>query len=278
MDFIKVIILGIVEGVTEFLPISSTGHLILAHELLPLEPKSFGNAFDVMIQLGAILAVCVLYYRKLNPFSKKTLSGKPAPADKFEKTMNLWLKVVIGVLPAAVLGFFFDDFIDEHLFHPLVVAAMLIIWGILILVIEGKNKKSHRVPSVHRVEDLSYGTAFSIGLFQCFAMIPGTSRSAATIMGGLILGTSRTAATEFSFFLAIPTMIGATLLKIVKSGLSFTARQWALVILGGVVSFLVALLVIKKFLGYIRQNDFQVFGIYRIILGIVVILFSLFTS
>ena len=272
MDIIKVLLLGIVEGVTEFLPISSTGHLILAHEPTGLEPQSFQNAFDVCIQLGAILAVVVLYFKKLWPFKKE--EGKVV-AEK--DTFMLWLKVVVGVIPSAVLGCLFDDFIDEHLFKPQVVAATLIIYGILILVIENRNEGKHLKAKVSRVENIPYAMAFAIGLFQCLAMVPGTSRSAATILGALLLGASRGAAAEFSFFLAIPTMFGATLLKIVKNGLAFCAYQWFLILLGAVVSFVVAVVVIQKFMDYIRKRDFRIFGTYRIVLGLIVFLYFTFS-
>ncbi len=272
MDIIKVILLGIVEGVTEFLPISSTGHLILAHEFIGLQPQSFQNAFDVCIQLGAILAVVVLYFSKLWPFQRE--EGKVV-AEK--DTLVLWLKVIVGVIPSAVLGFLFDDFIDENLFKPQVVAATLLIYGILILVIENRNEKKHVKAKVGRVENIPYAMAFAIGLFQCLAMVPGTSRSAATILGALLLGASRGAAAEFSFFLAIPTMFGATLLKIVKNGLAFSAYQWFLIALGAVVSFVVAVVVIQKFMDYIRKRDFRIFGTYRILLGLIVFLYFTFS-
>ncbi|MDD7363661.1 MAG: undecaprenyl-diphosphate phosphatase [Peptoniphilus sp.] len=266
MDIINVIILGIVEGITEFLPVSSTGHLILAHEWFALHPQSFQNAFDVCIQLGAILAVVVLYFWKLWPF-RRNEEGE-IKADS--RTLNLWLKVIIGVIPSAILGFLFDDFIDAHLFRPQVVATTLILYGVLIIVIERRNKKKGHYARVRRVENIPYGMALLIGFAQCLAMVPGTSRSAATILGALLLGVGRGAAAEFSFFLAIPTMFGATLLKIVKNGMVFSAYQWLLIVLGGVVSFVVSIVVIKKFMNYIRKRDFQVFGYYRIILGLVV--------
>lgn len=272
MDIIRVIILGIIEGVTEFLPVSSTGHLILAHEWITLHPQSFQNAFDVCIQLGAILAVVVLYFSKLWPFYKND-DGKIAVQ---EKTMKLWLKVIVGVLPSAVLGLLFDDFIDARLFKPQVVATTLILYGIFILLIERRNKKGDRRVKVQRVENIPYGMALLIGFAQCLAMIPGTSRSAATILGALLLGVGRGAAAEFSFFLAIPTMFGATLLKIVKNGLIFTGYQWFLIFLGAVVSFIVAVVVIQRFMDYVRKKDFQVFGYYRIILGLIVFLYFAF--
>lgn len=270
MDFLKVIILGIIEGMTEFLPVSSTGHLILGHEFFPLEPESFQNAFDVMIQLGAILAVVVLYFHKLNPFSRREEFYRQTGKDKVPYTINLWLKVLVGILPSAVLGLLFDDFIDAHLFSTKVVATMLIVWGIIIILVESRNNNRGLRVRAKEVDNITFSMALGIGFFQCFAMIPGTSRSAATIMGGMLIGASRVAAAEFSFFLAIPTMLGATLLKVVKIGLDFTTHQWILVILGGVFSFVVAIIVIKKFLDFIKKHDFKPFGVYRIILGLII--------
>lgn len=272
MEIIKVILLGLIEGITEFLPVSSTGHLILSHEFFPLEPEAFQNAFDVCIQLGPILAVVVLYFHKLYPFSKVDEFGKPAREDKLEYTLKLWMKVIVGVIPSAVLGLLLDDWIDEHLFNSTVVSITLIVWGIFIILIENYNKKRNRKFKAFKVEDISINMAFAIGLFQCMAMIPGTSRSAATILGALLLGASRPAAAEFSFFLAIPTMFGATLLKVLKNGLAFNFYQWFLVVLGGLVGFFVAIVVIKKFMAYIKKKDFKIFGTYRIILGIFIIL------
>lgn len=284
MDFIKAIILGIIEGMTEFLPVSSTGHLILAEKLIPLTPASFSNAFMVIIQLGAILAVVALYWQRLYPFSKQRALALQEEADEEVstakalwntrdlRTMKLWKKVIVGVIPAGVLGFLFDDYIDAKLFKWQVVVAMLIIWGVIIIVIERRNKK----PWVHYVDQLSYRMAFAIGLWQCLAMVPGTSRSAATVMGAVLMGVSRTAAAEFSFFLAIPTMFGATLLKIVKIGMSFSLTQWLIILVGFIVSFIVAMLVIRKFMSYIKEHTFIPFGYYRIALAIVVtIAFSL---
>ncbi|MFC4804447.1 undecaprenyl-diphosphate phosphatase [Filifactor villosus] len=265
-EFIKVFILGIVEGITEFLPISSTGHLILVQQFISLEPERFANAFSVIIQLGAILSVVVLYFKKLNPFDRDL-----SPAQR-QNTFILWSKVIIAVLPATVLGLLFDDLIDKYLFKPLPVAVTLIVWGLVIILIEKRSPSSFKFNSIY---EISYKTAFLIGLFQCLAMIPGTSRSAATIIGAMLLGTSRTTAAEFSFFLAIPTMLGATLLKVIKVGLAFSGFQWALILFGSVVSFVVALLVIKKLMLYIQKHNFSLFGYYRIVLGTVVLLSSL---
>lgn len=289
IDFIKVLILSIVEGVTEFLPVSSTGHLILVNEFVKLEPEGFSNAFNIIIQLGAILSVVVIYFRRLNPWDReKTERYFPKNYDKLngqsrfyfrlthpdKKTIELWERVIVGILPAMVLGLLFDDFIDEHLFNPMVVATMLLVWGLIIIFVEKRNNgnKGFRLDNIAMV---SYKTVLAIGFFQTLAMIPGTSRSAATIMGAMILGLSRSAAAEFSFFLAIPTMLGATLLKVIKNFGGFSAYQWLLILLGMVLSFLVAYFVIKKFMAYIRNNDFIPFGIYRIILAIIVFIYFL---
>lgn len=280
MEFLKVIILGIVEGITEFLPISSTGHLILVSEVLKLHSKSFENAFSVIIQLGAILAVVLLYWDKLNPISRKKLSPQLIENDsklslssrwylRDKKTMRLIAKIVIGFLPAAILGFIFDDIIDKYLFNPTVVAIMLIVYGIIIILMENKKRDSFKYEDL---DEVSVMDAFKIGFFQCLAMIPGTSRSAATIIGGMSLGCNRATAAEFSFFLAIPTMLGATALKILKIGTGFSLYEWFLILVGFIVSFVVAYAVIIKFMSYIQKHDFKVFGIYRIILGIIVIL------
>lgn len=281
LDIIKVIILAIVEGLTEFLPISSTGHLIICGKFIELSPKEFSNAFFVIIQLGAILSVLYLYFNDLNPIAKSKLKVKVGTdynnlslKEKFQlrdlATMRLIAKILVGFLPAALLGFLFDDLIDKYLFNEVTVAIALIFYGIIIIFMEKRNKSvSFKYESL---EDITIKTAFLIGIFQCLAMVPGTSRSAATIIGAMLLGCSRTSAAKFSFYLAIPTMLGATVLKIFKIGLSFSLWQWFLILLGSVVSYFVALIVIKKFLAYIRNNDFTYFGFYRIVLGIIVLL------
>lgn len=279
-DLFKVLILGIVEGLTEFLPISSTGHLILFGKFIELSPKEFSNAFFVIIQLGAILSVLYLYFNDLNPIGKYKIQEKVG--DKYKSlslkdkwklrdmpTMRLLAKIIIGFLPAAVLGFLFDDLIDKYLFNEVTVSIALIFYGIIIILMEKKKKDSNF--KYNDLDDISLKTAFFIGVFQCLAMVPGTSRSAATIIGAMLLGCSRTSAAKFSFYLAIPTMLGATALKVIKIGISFGLWQWFLIIVGGIVSYIVALIVIKKFLSYIRNNDFTYFGIYRIILGILVL-------
>lgn len=288
LDFLKVLVLSIVEGVTEFLPVSSTGHLIIANEFLGLNPESFANSFNVIIQLGAILSVVVIYFTKLNPFPKEKLKHGDWPAKlkdentegRFTKrvyywfthnsTVTLWLKIVVAVIPSVVLGLMFDDMIEEKLFNPTVVAIALIVYGIIIILLENNNKKkeSFRITDTGQV---SFMTAFLIGCFQVLAMVPGTSRSAATIIGAMLLGLNRTAAAEFSFFLAIPTMIGASLLKLIKME-ALTMNQWILLAAGFILSFIVAYVVIKKFLSYVQKNDFKVFGYYRILLGILVLI------
>ena len=290
IDFIKVLILSVVEGVTEFLPVSSTGHLILVNQFVKLEPEGFSNAFNIIIQLGAILSVVVIYFKRLNPWDReKTERYFPKNYDKLngqsrfyfrlthpdKKTIELWKRVIVGILQAMILGLLFDDFIDEHLFNPMVVATMLLVWGLIIIFVEKRNKKDKGFRH-DNIAMVSYKTVLAIGFFQTLAMIPGTSRSAATIMGAMILGLSRSAAAEFSFFLAIPTMLGATFLKVIKNFGGFTAYQWLLILLGMVLSFLVAYFVIKKFMAYIRNNDFIPFGIYRIILAIIVFVYFLF--
>lgn len=270
--FLKTMILGIVEGITEWLPISSTGHLILADEFIQLNMSdSFMEMFNVVIQLGAIMAVVVLYFHKLNPFSPKK--------DRREKsdTMILWSKVILAVFPAAVIGIPLNDWLDEHFYNPPVVAATLIIYGVLFLVIENRNQRQRR-RAMDDLNRLSYPMAIGIGIFQILSLIPGTSRSGATILGGILLGCSRTVSAEFSFFLGIPVMFGASLLKIVKFGFHFTGTEAAVLITGMLVSFLVSVAAIKFLLGYIKKNDFKVFGVYRIVLGILVIAYFAFVK
>ncbi len=263
LEILKVIILGIVEGITEWLPISSTGHMILVDEFIRLKVSpEFKEMFLVVIQLGAILAVCILFFHKLNPFA-------PSKGEKEKKdTLQLWAKVLIGCLPAAVIGLAFDDKIDAIFYNPQTVAATLIIYGVLFILVENYNKG--RKPTVRKLDQLSYRTAFLIGLFQVLALIPGTSRSGATIIGAMILGTSRYVAAEYSFFLSIPVMFGASLLKMLKFGFHYTGSEVVLLIVGMVVAFVVSVFTIKFLLGYIKKNDFKIFGVYRIILGILV--------
>ncbi len=263
--YLLVIILGIVEGVTEFLPISSTGHMILVEKFInsPYVSKEFMNNFFIIVQLGAIISVILYFWKDIHPFVKSK--------EIFQKRINLWSKVVIGVIPAAVLGLLFDDYITEFFMgNTNIIAITLIIYGIAFYFIEDKIKIDNQIT---KIESIPYKLAFAIGIFQCLAMIPGTSRSGATIIGALLLGLSKGVAAEFSFFLAIPTMIGATLLKLVKSGMNFTTLEWQLLAIGFTISFLVAYFVIKWFMGYIKTKTFKAFGIYRIVLGVLVLIF-----
>lgn len=271
IEILKVVVLGIVEGFTEWLPVSSTGHMILVDEIIHLnQPAAFKNMFLVVIQLGAILAVVVLYFDKLNPFSREK-----KPSQK-KATMVLWSKIVLACIPAAVIGFLVDDILDEYLMNGYVVAATLIIYGVLFLIIENRNQ--HKSFEVQKVGDISYQTALWIGLFQLLSLIPGTSRSGSTILGAMILGCSRAASAEFSFFLGIPIMFGASFLKIVKYGLNFTGPQIFYLLLGMIIAFSVSVYAIKFLMGYIRQHDFKFFGYYRIVLGAVVFLYFGITS
>ena len=268
LDIIKVIILGIVEGITEWLPVSSTGHLILVGDLLaPGMSEAFMEMFNVVIQLGAIMAVVVLYFHKLNPFSaKKTKKQKLM-------TWQMWIKVMIACIPAAVVGLLFNDYLDAVFYKPLPVAIMLILYGVLFIWVENRNKNVR--PKVTKISQLTMQMLIWIGVFQMLALIPGTSRSGATIVGALLIGISRETAAEFTFFLAIPVMFGASLLKLIKFGFAFTGAEFGLLMLGCVVSFVVSVIAIKFLMGYIKKNDFKVFGYYRIVLGAVILLVSL---
>lgn len=270
IELLKAVLFGIVEGVTEWLPISSTGHLILLNEFLTLKvSEKFQSMFDVVIQLGAILAVIVLFFHKLNPFapSKTSLEKK--------QTWNLWFRVVAAIIPSGVVGILFDDWMDEHLHNGVVVALALIVYGVAFLLVERKNDGKHlrRIEDVH---DIDYGTALKIGLFQCLSLVPGTSRSGSTILGAISVGVSRSAGAEFSFFMAIPTMLGASaikLLKFIASGVSTNPTELGVLAVGCVVSFLVSLLVIKGLMEYVRKHSFAAFGVYRIVLGAVVLIY-----
>ena len=266
-EILKAILFGIVEGITEWLPVSSTGHIILLDEFVKLNvSEAFMEMFEVVIQLGAILAVILLFFHKLNPFSPQ----KDAAQKK--DTWQLWFKVVVAVIPSAVIGLLLDDWMDAHLYNYIVVAITLILYGIAFLFVEKLNTK--RALTEQTVFDIDYRTAILIGCFQCLSLIPGTSRSGSTILGAILLGVSRSAGAEFSFFLAIPTMLGASALKFMKfllSGVSATSTEVTVLIVGCVVSFLVSLLVIKGLMEYVRKHSFAVFGVYRIILGIAVL-------
>lgn len=271
IEILKVVILGIIQGITEWLPISSTGHMILADTFLQLQqPKDFMDMFYVVIQLGSILAVVVLYFNKLNPFSRAK-----SRAERLS-TFQLWFKVIVAILPIGVIGLLVDDWVTEHFYTPTVIAIALIFYGVLFILLE---KRNHRVkPRIRNFEQLSYRTAVCIGILQLLAIIPGTSRSGSTILGAMLFSCSRFVATEFSFFMAIPVMFGASGYKILKfilkTGLaSITGFQWGLLLIGSLVAFVVSLFAIKFLMNFIRKHDFTAFGWYRIVLGIIVILF-----
>lgn len=269
IEILKSILYGIVEGITEWLPISSTGHMILLEEIMPMNvSKSFWSMFLVVIQLGAILAVVVLYWNKIFPF-KKNKEGK---YTSVKSIWILWSKILVATIPAAIIGLALDDWIDAHLYNGFVVAIMLIIVGVAFIYIENRNKDMR--PSVNSLSALSYKDALIIGLFQVVAAIlPGTSRSGATIVGGLMIGVSRAVAAEFTFFLAIPVMFGASLLKLVKFGLAFSVLEFFILVIGMVVAFFVSIFVIRFLMSYIKKHDFKVFGWYRIVLGAFVLIF-----
>jgi undecaprenyl-diphosphatase len=264
IELLKAVLLGVVEGITEWLPISSTGHMILVEKFIQLNAtEAFKEMFFVVIQLGAILAVVLLYFHKLNPFSPSK------SAQEKRDTMSIWYKVIVGIIPAGVLGFLFDDWLNDHLYNYLTVAIMLIVYGILFIVIESRNKSRQGI--VKTFNDLTYRTAFLIGMFQVLSLIPGTSRSGATILGAILLGTSRYIAAEYSFFLSIPVMFGASALKLVKFGFSFTGMEMIILLTGMIVAFVVSVIAIRFLMRYIKNNDFKAFGWYRIVLGFLVI-------
>jgi undecaprenyl-diphosphatase len=264
IEVIKAIILGIIEGITEWLPISSTGHMILTEEFIKFNASAeFMEMFRVVIQLGAIMAVVLLYFHKLNPFApSKSLRQK-------RDTMDIWFKVIVGVLPAGILGVLFDDWFDAHFYNYQTVAVTLIVYGILFIFIENQNRR--KSTKINSFKDLSYTTALAIGIFQVLSLIPGTSRSGATILGAIILGTSRNIAAEYSFFLSIPVMFGASALKLIKFGLDFTGTELAVLLTGMIAAFIVSVIAIRFLIKYIKNNDFKVFGWYRIVLGILVL-------
>ncbi|MBQ6857189.1 MAG: undecaprenyl-diphosphate phosphatase [Lachnospiraceae bacterium] len=266
LEFLKVVVFGLVEGFTEWLPISSTGHLILVENIVHLNAsENFMNVFRVVIQLGAIMAVVVLYFRRLNPFDPKKSETQKL------NTWHLWFKIILACLPAAVVGILLDDILDKYLYNPYVVAAMLIIYGILFIVLE-KHNEFVDFP-IKKVSQINYMNAFYIGLFQLLALIPGTSRSGATILGAMLLGCSRTAASEFTFFLAIPVMFGASLLKIFRYGFAFTVAEYFYLIIGMLVAFVVSMYSIRFLMDYVKRHDFRFFGYYRIVLGVIVLIY-----
>lgn len=268
LEILQVIILGIVEGITEWLPISSTGHMILVEQFIKLNvTDSFMEMFRVVIQLGAIMAVVVLYFNKLNPFSLSKTK------EERKDTWELWFKVLVSCIPAGVIGILFDDKIDAMFYNYITVAITLIVYGALFIIIENKNKD--KKPKYNSLKKITYNIAFIIGLFQVLALIPGTSRSGATIVGALMFGVSRTVVAEYTFFLGIPVMFGASLLKLVKFGFNFTQAEVIILLVGMLTAFLVSILAIKFLMNYIKKNDFKAFGWYRIILGIIVLLYFL---
>lgn len=284
IEILKVIFLGIVEGITEWLPISSTGHLILVEEFVKLNvSQEFWDMFMVVIQLGAIFAVVVLYWKDLWPFRNK--KPKHENVTKVEKAagvlcrfvkidkMIMWFKILVSCLPAIIIGLPFNDFIEEKFNNWFVVSVMLIVYGVMFLIVEDYNEK--RQAKYNSISEITWKTALFIGIFQVLSLIPGTSRSGATIIGGILVGASRTVAAEYTFFLAIPVMFGASLLKIVKFGMNFTSWEVVILLVGMVVSFVVSILAIKFLMGYIKKHDFQIFGWYRIVLGILVLLYFL---
>lgn len=268
IEILKAIVFGIVEGITEWLPISSTGHLILLKQLMPLKvSESFWNMFEVVIQLGAILAVVLIFWHKIFPFRKER--GR---WHTDMRIINLWIKIIIACIPAAIIGLLFDDKINALFYNPTSVSIALIVFGVLFIVIENRNRRMR--PRVTKLGQLTYQTAIIIGLFQVLAAVfPGTSRSGATIIGALLIGVSRTVAAEFTFFLAIPVMFGASLLKLVKFGFHFSGLEIGILVVGMISAFIISVIVIRFLMGYIKKHDFKVFGWYRIVLGIIVLLY-----
>lgn len=271
MELLKAVLFGIVEGVTEWLPISSTGHLILLNEFITLNVSdAFRSMFDVVIQLGAILAVIVLFFHKLNPFSPQKSEGEK------KQTWQLWFKVVAAIIPSGIVGVLFDDWMEAHFHNATVVAIALIVYGVAFLLVERRNARRVGGKTVEDVYAIGYKAALLIGCFQCLSLIPGTSRSGSTILGAILIGVGRSAGAEFSFFMAIPTMLGASAIKGLKfllSGVSATGTEIGVLIVGCVVSFLVSLLVIRGLMEYVRRHSFSAFGVYRIILGVVVLVY-----
>ena len=291
IEILKAILFGIVEGVTEWLPISSTGHLILLNEFINLNVSDeFQSMFDVVIQLGAILAVIVLFFHKLNPFAPSKSKGEK------KQTWDLWFKVIVAIIPSGIVGVLFDDWMDAHLHNGIVVAIALIVYGVAFILVERRNTRGKymkirgkdgptsvmiREKKVENVYDITYKTALLIGAFQCLSLVPGTSRSGSTILGAIMIGVGRSAGAEFSFFMAIPTMLGASAIKMLKfllSGVGITGLEIGILLVGCVVSFIVSLLVIKALMEYVRKHSFSAFGVYRIVLGAVVLAYFLIKS
>ena len=271
MELLKAVLFGIVEGVTEWLPISSTGHLILLNEFITLNVSDeFRSMFDVVIQLGAILAVIVLFFHKLNPFSPRKTEGEK------KQTWQLWFKVIAAIIPSGIVGVLFDDWMEAHFHNATVVSIALIVYGVAFILVERRNARRVGRKTVEDVYAIDYKTALLIGCFQCLSLIPGTSRSGSTILGAILIGVGRSAGAEFSFFMAIPTMLGASAikgLKFVLSGVTATGTEIGVLIVGCVVSFVVSLLVIRGLMEYVRRHSFSAFGVYRIILGVVVLVY-----
>ena len=271
MELLKAVLFGIVEGVTEWLPISSTGHLILLNEFITLNVSDeFRSMFDVVIQLGAILAVIVLFFHKLNPFSPQKSEGEK------KQTWQLWFKVVAAIIPSGIVGVLFDDWMEAHFHNATVVSIALIVYGVAFILVERRNARRVGGKTVENVYAIDYKTALLIGCFQCLSLIPGTSRSGSTILGAILIGVGRSAGAEFSFFMAIPTMLGASAIKGLKfllSGVAATGTEIGVLIVGCVVSFVVSLLVIRGLMEYVRRHSFSAFGVYRIILGVVVLVY-----
>jgi len=273
IELLQAVLFGIVEGITEWLPVSSTGHLILLNEFVTLNmSEEFNSMFDVVIQLGAILAVIVLFFHKLNPFAPSKSGSEK------KQTWDLWFKVVAAIIPSGVVGVLFDDWMDAHLHNGIVVSIALIVYGIAFILVEKRNQGKH-LKMIADVHDIDYKTALMIGLFQCLSLVPGTSRSGSTILGAILIGVGRSAGAEFSFFMAIPTMLGASAikgLKFILSGVAATGTEIGVLIVGCVVSFIVSLLVIKGLMEYVRKHSFSAFGVYRIVLGVVVLAYFAF--
>ena len=269
LEILKAVLFGIVEGITEWLPVSSTGHIILLDEFIRLQAsEEFKSMFDVVIQLGAILAVIVIFFHKLNPFDRKK-----SPAKK-KATWELWFKVCLAIIPSGVLGVLFDDWMDAHLHHGIPVAIALIVYGVAFILVEKRN--AGLKPRIEKVWHIDWKTALLIGCFQCLSLVPGTSRSGSTILGAILLGVGRSAGSEFSFFMAVPTMLGASAIKLLKfllSGAAFGFGELVILLVGTVVSFVVSMIAIKALMNYVRRHSFSAFGVYRIILGIVVLVY-----